>query len=797
MNAKRNEKIILTVGSVEQKYLAQKLISSPHMKNCRDVIVVSDADFSFRLGSGGAMLKILTRNYNSGDKIILINSGGYSKRSINYAVRGKAFAKFCYKKEEMFLLEAIITSARKITENVESGIFVLCGDILLNTDNLKIKNNSNTLFACLSDIETGTRHGVMFKNLDGKLQEFAHKESREALEKLSEKYNTESILIDTGAVFFNENTVQKILKAERENNILKSLQESKKELSLYNDIVPSLSFQKRSENIFDEILKEETADVLVSKGRFVHFGTLKDCVDNVISFADEEKVSINSSKINTKVFDKTLVENSVLTDCTVGENSIVTDVSLHGKVINESTSVCGFKLKNGKYVTVVTDINENPKELFDGKELWFLPRFFEGKSFDESFEKFSKNKCGNLSLDDIINNADFSFYFDNAQYISDMLSSSFFDLYDEMRDEIIDNFFSKNKRLTYAEIKKDFAEIMLPLRVNFSGTWTDAMPYCVQNGGEVINASVLLDGKMPIRVTAEKINSDEIELISDGVKTVFDFKEKESENMLSDFILHKAAILAVGIDEKTVLSSGFRLSASVEGIDKGSGLGTSSILLAGCMQSLSDLFGLDFSREDIVKRVFVAEQIMKTGGGWQDQVGAIFPSVKVIKSKPGIEQNVSVEEIALGEKIKNKFATSLYLVPTSQRHFGRFIVNDVAVRYLKKNPMSLYGFEKMHELNSRLKDAFTDDNFSEFCECLNEHFKILKMISPTVSNENIELITEKLKPLCDAVSICGAGGGGYLLAVVKDDITASDLKEKINENFPLIKSDIKKIDLYE
>lgn len=42
--------------------------------------------------------------------------------------------------------------------------------------------------------------------------------------------------------------------------------------------------------------------------------------------------------------------------------------------------------------------------------------------------------------------------------------------------------------------------------------------------------------------------------------------------MLSDFILHKATILAVGIDEKTVLSSDFRISASVEGIDKISGL---------------------------------------------------------------------------------------------------------------------------------------------------------------------------------------------------------------------------------
>ncbi len=468
MNEKRNEKIFLTVGSEEQKMLAQRLISSPHMKNCRDVIVVSDADFSFRLGSGGALLKIISENYNKGDKVVVINSGGYAKRSINYALRGKAFTRFVYKKEEIFLLEAIILSAQKVMDCVEAGVFVLCGDILVDTEGLKIKNNRNSIFACSSDIETGTRHGVMFCDKDLRLDIFAHKKSAEALKGLCKKYNTEGVLIDTGAVFLNEETVCKILQAEKEKSILKTLEAQSEELSLYNDIVPALANSNDEKNIFDEILSDEKADVLISKSDFIHFGTLKECVDNIIKFSDNEteKAVINSSLNNTKVKRKTLVENSILSSCTVEENSIVSDVNLSEKDIPSQTSVCGFKLKNGKYVSVVTDINENPKLEVDGKELWYKPRFFEAKSFDESYEKFMSSKDGDLSLADVLENADFSFYFDNAQYISDMLLSTGLDLYSEMRKAVTDEFFKNNKMHSALTAKKDFSEINLPVRVN-------------------------------------------------------------------------------------------------------------------------------------------------------------------------------------------------------------------------------------------------------------------------------------------------------------------------------------------
>lgn len=55
-------------------------------------------------------------------------------------------------------------------------------------------------------------------------------------------------------------------------------------------------------------------------------------------------------------------------------------------------------------------------------------------------------------------------------------------------------------------------------------------------------------------------------------------------------------------------------------LPQGSGLGTSSIL-AGCVVSvLWTVSGQSFSKSSLIHAVLYLEQLLTTGGGWQDQV---------------------------------------------------------------------------------------------------------------------------------------------------------------------------------
>ena len=200
------------------------------------------------------------------------------------------------------------------------------------------------------------------------------------------------------------------------------------------------------------------------------------------------------------------------------------------------------------------------------------------------------------------------------------------------------------------------------------------------------------------------------------------------------------------------------------------------------------MFSLNYSKDDIVSLVFVAEQLMGTGGGWQDQIGGMFPGIKWSRSAPGLCQRVQVCPLQLGNGLKAAFSDRCLLVPTGTRHFGKFIVSDVMNRYLNCEKTTLHAMQKMKELNGKTRAAIQSDDGTAFCACLNQHHELLKRISPLVTTPAIDAMVESIRDLASAVSICGAGGGGYLFVMLKESVSDSDFLSFFRRSFPSVKS---------
>ena len=73
-------------------------------------------------------------------------------------------------------------------------------------------------------------------------------------------------------------------------------------------------------------------------------------------------------------------------------------------------------------------------------------------------------------------------------------------------------------------------------------------------------------------------------------------------------------------------------------IPAGSGLGTSSMLAATVLGALSDFCGLAWDKNEIGRRTLVLEQLLTTGGGWQDQFGGTLQGVKLLQTGRGFVQ---------------------------------------------------------------------------------------------------------------------------------------------------------------
>lgn len=809
--------VILTVGTEQQKQLCDKLLVGMGEKLNMDILTVSDDDFGCRIGSGGAVLTALSWYYPESGKLMIVNSGGMSKRSVNYAVRGKAFANVLSGSQEVFLLELILTNAKRILTRMKDGAVICCSDILVDTSGLRFDFSCSIGFCAEADLETGTRHGVMFPDENGGLKYYLHKAEKARLQTLCEE-GQDRVLVDTGLLYFEDRLCRRLLSVEKSEKICDRLRNGKIELNLYPEIVSLLSENVDEQSYLSVDAQNEEHKAVRQKlyeslhgfslkvcklnGDFIHFGSLDESRKNILKISEAKDTFL---KLNSYTGDgNTIGGNTVLDNvmlegvCEIGSGCLVSDVTLDSCKIPDGKAVCGIRLTDGAYCTVMTDIDENPKEKVGSLSLWEKPRFYKGKSFTDSFHKLCKNSDEEkYSLEYITQNADFDYYFSRRQYLRDMNSYRVNPVYLQKRNEVIEHYFMLHPPLTSVKGRKGKTEIHLPVRINLSGTWTDAMPYCIDNGGQVINMAVTLDGKLPIKVTVERLEEKHIEFCSDGIQTKFSFDAMDSEEDLSDFILHISALKTLGFCEKTEVDCGFRLTTRVSGIDKGSGLGTSSILLGGCLKALSEFFGIEKDDGEILKMVFVAEQIMKTGGGWQDQVGGLLPSIKAGTTVPGIEQELDVRYITPAENMKQLFSERLVLLPTGQRHFGRFIVNDVVNRYLDRNEQSLEGHQKIRELNDALVRSVESGNIGEFCRCVNRHRELLTLISPLVTNDAIDSMVNRSLQVADAVSFLGAGGGGYLLVVLKENMMVNAFKDFVADNFRTVKSPVKKIDLYD
>ncbi|MBR5579254.1 MAG: bifunctional fucokinase/L-fucose-1-P-guanylyltransferase [Lachnospiraceae bacterium] len=347
------------------------------------------------------------------------------------------------------------------------------------------------------------------------------------------------------------------------------------------------------------------------------------------------------------------------------------------------------------------------------------------------------------------------------------------------------------------EINKEEVNIALPVRVNWGGGWTDTPPYCQERGGVVLNAAITLNGNLPIRVCVKKLKDYIIELESQDIGAHGIFHEMEEVNDCSNpydkFALHKAALIACGVimpkDDRNLaeilkkLGGGIYLSTQVINVPKGSGLGTSSILAGACVKGLFEFFGIEAEDSMLYDVVLSMEQLMSTGGGWQDQVGGLTPGIKMITTLPGLEQKIKVSHVVLKTEILQELQERFALIYTGQRRLARNLLREVVGGYIGNRSESIDALHKMKRVASLMQFELEQGNIDGFAELLNLHWKLSIQLDQGSTNTCIEQIFLACEDLIDGRFISGAGGGGFLQVILKRGITKQDLRERLYSIF--------------
>ena len=314
-------------------------------------------------------------------------------------------------------------------------------------------------------------------------------------------------------------------------------------------------------------------------------------------------------------------------------------------------------------------------------------------------------------------------------------------------------------------------KIELPLRIDLAGGWSDTPPICNECGGCVLNAAVELEGRCPVvaevtRIAGRVVEVESVDLGECGRLTTK--RQIYGPKDPSDWCALVKSALAV--TEFHFSEGGLAIRISAE-VPKGSGMGTSSILGAALVEALLRIRGEEPSRDRVAALTVALEREMGTGGGWEDQLGAIHPGVKLIETRRGSEQRFSVTR--LGERAERDFAKYIaergVLYFTGQKRMARNVLRGV-LSFYEENPDGI-AHAIIHTLKKDARQAFSaleNGDYDTFAAALNAYWRCKKALDPGSTNSQVESIMARLTPWADAATLAGAGGGGFLFAIAKN-----------------------------
>jgi galactokinase/mevalonate kinase-like predicted kinase len=340
-----------------------------------------------------------------------------------------------------------------------------------------------------------------------------------------------------------------------------------------------------------------------------------------------------------------------------------------------------------------------------------------------------------------------------------------------------------------------------PLRMDLAGGWTDTPPYCFEWGGCVLNVAVTLNGQNPVQVFVRPTDEPAFTIRS------IDLGSSEKIERWGDiasfalpgasFSLAKAALAMAGFHPDFNLNGrfdGLRETIEAAGggmeltllcaVPKGSGLGTSSVLAATLLAALSKACGLGWNVFDICRRAIAMEQMLTTGGGWQDQAGALFPGIKLVETTPGLSQTPSVRYLP-DRIISGPPANATWLLYyTGITRLAKSILGEiVADMFLGCRETSVI-LERIRANARNLHDAFERGDIDSIQRGIRRSWKLNKLLDSGTSSPRIEAILDACASDLAAAKLLGAGGGGYMLLCARDESAAARIRRRLENNPP-------------
>ena len=825
-----------------------------------------------RLGSGGGTAWLLQEAYRSQEsgvgsqefdswlcqeKRILIHAGGQSKRLPSYAVSGKVLMPlpvFRWERGQRLsqnLLSVQLPLYEKMMAMAPDNIhtMVVSGDVLIRaTQPLQpIPEADVVCYGLWLDASVAKNHGVFVssRQTPSVLKQMLQKPSVQTLTDLQRDH---FYLTDIGVWLLSDRAVSLLMqRSALANNVQCSMFNVQcKEYDLYSEFGCCLGTDP---TMVDEELRQLKVAILpLAGGEFYHFGTSREMISSTLRLQNLVNDQREIMHLDRKPHPSIFVQNTVMEIPFTEENRNIWIENSHiGKrwhlthdhvITGVPENDWDITLAPGECIDVVPvttssspeirryriDEPLNSNELAECADLRRL--FAQRKAFrKQNWSALANNWRHSVFYQLDLADAASEFQKENIPLPPPLPEEAplMTRIHDAMFRGDSDEAFSLLRHgITSSNLlppssfllpRKQIADDQIvwgrsPVRIDIAGGWTDTPPYCLMEGGNVINLAIELNGQPPLQAYVKPSKDYRIVLrsIDLGAVEVVETTEQLMDFMHvgSPFSIPKAALVLAGFGNSSpslhtpslltpslhtpsllqkleAFGSGIELTL-LSAIPAGSGLGTSSILAATVLGALNDFCGLGWDKNEIGHRTLMLEQMLTTGGGWQDQFGGVLGGVKLLQTGRGFAQNPQVRWLPNDLWTQPEYRPCHLLYYTGITRTAKQILAEIVRRMFLNDNAELRLLREMKEHTMEMYEAIQQNDFQRMGLLMRKTWQQNQALDSGTNPPAVASLTDLIDDLCLGYKLPGAGGGGYLYMIAKDPEAAARIKQILSDH---------------
>ena len=786
-----------------------------------------------RLGSGGGTTWLLQQaaDWLGDERSIILHAGGQSKRLPSYAVSGKILAPvpvFRWERGQRLsqtLLDLQLPLYERMMEAAPQRLrtMIVSGDVYIRAAERigQIPDADVVCYGLWLDASIAKDHGVFVsdRRTPNVLKMMLQKPS---VEKLSELLKDHFYLTDIGIWLLSDRALELLKKRSMTPDGIK-------EYDLYSEFGCTLGTHPTIDD--PELHALSVAIIPLPGGEFYHFGTSREMISSTLAIQnivnDQREIMHHDKKPHPSIFTQNAITHYPFTSENTNiwiENSYVGprwQLTHDNVVTGVPENDWELRLEPGECIDVVPvgekdyevrryriDEAVNSNELAERANLRRL--FAQRKAFrKENWSAMAKNWQHSvfyqLDLDDaakefeqmkvamppvLPEDAPLLTRIHDAMFRNDQQRA-----FSLLREGLTDGVLAEKQSPRLSVYQDQIVWGRSPVRIDLAGGWTDTPPYCLMEGGSVVNIAIELNGQPPLQTYVKPSKDFRIVLrsIDLGASEIVETYEQLGDFMHvgSPFSIPKAALALAGFlpqfsverypslkEQLETFGCGIELTL-LSAIPAGSGLGTSSILAATVLGAVSDFCSLAWDKNEIGKRTLVLEQLLTTGGGWQDQFGGVLGGVKLLETTRGFEQNPVVRWLPDDIFTQPEYQSCHLLYYTGITRTAKKILAEIVRRMFLNQHEQLLQLRAMKAHSMDLYEAIQRHDFVEMGQLIRKTWQQNQLIDSGTNPDSVRRITDMIDDLCLGYKLPGAGGGGYLYMVAKDPEAAARIKQTI------------------